>query len=439
MTIRVQTLRRLASKKIAKTQRGLATIFMTVILMLAVGLIALYTNRAAIMEQRLSANEIRTKQSFAAASAGLNHALSYMRKGGIDKISNTTLVAPPDGIPDIITSNTLTNNSGRPTYYKAAYCDPLNIPYTNCPSTHTGALSCTLPPVGQPQPVIPINLSRVAIISCGWNDDDSSVQRMVQIAGFTPSLGGGISTPVTTRGTTNLLTGGASILNYFNDLTVWSGGSLLGQSNTGKTFIRNDATHPTASLSDPYRNVGNSPACNNPPTGYQCSTQGSTLGHDTVGNDTSLSRLSPDGFFQYFFGQTPISYRDSTATWVVDLGGALASPDSRSLSSIVGMRDNTIWVEGNASLPGNIGTQDHPVILIVNGDFNLGSNSEINGLVYVTGNITGNGTPTIYGGLVGASNATANGNLKVIFDPKVLGGASNLGQAALLQGSWRDW
>ncbi|KJK26168.1 hypothetical protein UB46_01215 [Burkholderiaceae bacterium 16] len=404
---------------------------MTVILLLAVGLIVLYTNRAAIMEQRLSANEIRTKQAFAAANAGLDQALAYMRKGGIDQDKN--------GVVDVITPNTLTSTNGNPSYYKALYCDPLDIPYTNCPTTHTGAMSCTLPPAGQPQPVVPMDLSRVAILSCGWSDDDSSVQRIAQLGGFTPSVGGTISTPLTSRGTANLLTGGATILNYFNDLTVWSGGDLLGQSNTGKTFIRNEVTNPTASLNDPYRTVGNSPSCNNPPTGYQCSTQGSTLGHDTVSADTRLSSLSQDGFFQYFFGQTPVAYRDSTATWVVDPAGALTTSNSTNLNSIVNMQDNTIWVQGNASLPGDIGTQDHPVVLIVNGDLDMGSNSVINGLVYVTGNITGNGSPTIYGALVTAGSANATGNLKVVFDPKVLGKASNLGQAARLQGSWRDW
>lgn len=431
MKLSAQTSRPVASRLTTSIQRGVATLFMTVVLMLAVGLIVLYINRGAILEQRLSANEIRTKQAFAAANAGLDQALAYMRKGGIDQDKN--------GVVDVITPNTLTSASGKPSYYQVAYCDPLDIPYTTCPATHSTALACTLPPAGQPQPPTPMDLSRVGLISCGWSDDDSSVQRIVQLAGFSPSLGGSISTPVTSRGTANLLTGGASVLNYFNDLTVWSGGDLLGQSNTGKTFIRDEVTNPVASLSDPYRDVGNSPSCNNPPTGYQCSTQGSTLGHDTVSNDTRLSSLSVDGFFQYFFGQTTTAYRDSTATWVVDPGSVLSRSNSTDLNSVVNMRDNSIWVEGNASLPGNIGTQDHPVVLIVNGDFNMSANSVINGLVYVSGNITGNGSPTIYGAVVSAGSTNVTGNLKVVFDPKVLDRASNLGQAGRLQGSWRDW
>jgi len=401
-------------------QRGATTVIVSVVLMLAAGLVVLYTNRAAIMEQRLSGNEIRQKQAFAAATAGIEHALAYMRKGGIDQ--------DKDGTADSLTSLTLAGTGSSSSYYMVAYCATNAIPA--CPSAHGSAMpACTAP----------ASLTQVAAVSCGWSDDDSSVQRVVQLMGNTPALAGTVSTPVITKGTTNLLTGGASILNYFNDLTVWSGGSFLGQSNTGKTFIRNQVTNPTASESDSYRSTGNSPGCNNPPTGYQCSTQGATIGHDTVLGDTNLSSLSADGFFQYFFGQSATTYRDQKATYKVDVNGTLSDSNSTSVSSIEGLQDQVIWVEGNASLPGNIGTQDHPVILIVNGDLNMGSNAVVNGLVFVTGSVTGNGSPTIYGALISGGSADTTGNPKVIYDPKTLRGGYGLGKAAKTPGGWRDW
>lgn len=413
-------------------QRGAATLFVTIVLLLAVGLITLYTNRSAIMEQRLSANEVRAKQALEAANAGIEHALAYLREGGQGYDHNG------DGVADTITSYSLTSTTGtnpRPSYYQAVYCSSAAFTPPVCPALHTGALACA--------GAGPTTTLELVAISCGWSDDDASVQRVIQVMQAGPALAGPISTPVVTRGTANLLTGGASILNYFNDLTVWSGGSLLGQSNTGKTFIRDISTNATANLTDPYRTIGTSPACLNPPAGYQCSTQGSTIGHDTVGGDTNLSSLSPAGYFQYFFGSTLAGYRDTTAGYVVDLSNTLTAPDSTSISSINAMNDRTIWVEGvpgtPVSLPGNIGTADKPVILIINGDLDLGSNIEINGLVYVQGNITGNGSPTIYGALIGAGNANVTGNLKVVFDPKVLGKAPTLGKAGKVQGSWRDW
>lgn len=185
-------------------QKGVGTVFVAMVLVLAASLIVLYTHRAAIMEQRLSGNEIRQKQAFAAASAGIDHALAEMRKAG-----GIPLVGSP-AVP-----KTLQDEDG--TFrYEARYCKPDSIPA--CPATKAGTLACTAPD----------SATNVAAISCGWSDDNASVQRIVQLMGNTPSLAGTISTPVITKGTTNLLTGGASILNYFDDLTVWAGGNFLG-------------------------------------------------------------------------------------------------------------------------------------------------------------------------------------------------------------------
>jgi hypothetical protein len=376
------------------------------------------------MEQRLSANEIRAKQALAAANAGVDHALAYLRNGGAD----LTNASP-------ITANSLTSSGGTQSYYKVAFRKSTETPTVSCPSTRGGAfLSDTTI----------TDLTKVAAVACGWSDDDSSVQRVVQLMTATPSTGGSISTPIITKGTTNLLTGGASAFNYFNDLTVWSGGSLLGQSNTGKTFTRDVVSDPVAVSTRDYRNTGNSPGCNNPPAGYSCSTQGSTLGHDTVGGDTNLSSLSADAFFQKFMGAPPTNYRENTATWIVDLSGALATKNSTSIGSIDNMVNNTIWVEANGTTPvslpaGPIGTPERPVVLVINGNLALGANTVINGLVFVTGDISGNGSPTVYGALISAGSANVTGNPKVIYDPKVLGAAVNTGKAAKLQGSWRDW
>lgn len=414
-------------------QQGVGTVFVSMVLVLAASLVVLYTHRASIMEQRLSGNEIRQKQAFAAAAGGIDHALAEMRKaGGIPRVANSV-------IPKLLEGDR----------FRVRYCGA-DATFISCSDTkESGSVTCKKPdPADRSKPPIeayPESATNVAAVSCGWSDDNSSVQRIVQLMGNTPSLAGTVSTPVITKGTTNLLTGGASILNYFNDLTVWSGGTFLGQSNTGKTFIRNEVTHPIAQLTDPYRNTGNSPGCNTPPTGYQCSTQGSTVGHDTVLGDNNLASLSPDDFFQYFFGLSPATYLSERITFVVDPGSKLTAMNngadtySTSTSSLDGLKGKAIWVEGDASLSGTVGTQDEPVILIVRGNLTLGSNVEINGFVFVTGDINSTGTPTVYGAMVSGGNANATGNLKVIYDPKALKGSAGLGKAAKLPGGWRDW
>lgn len=407
-------------------QQGAATIFITIVLLLAVGLIALYANRGAIMEQRLAANEIRAKQAFAAANAGLDAALAQWRA-----------VTPniPTTNADRVALTPLQNGGGQASYYQAGlYDSDPAVAKPACPALRTTAMPLA------PQPPA---LTQIIVVSCGWSDDNTSVQRVSQVIGPSESTGGTVQTPLIARGTANLLTGGATIMNYFNDLTIWSGGSVLGQSMTGKTFVRNIATNAIASENDPYRATGNSPACLNPPAGYECSTQGGTIGHDTVTGDTNLANKTHAQFFQYLFGKELTAYRDTDATKILS---------GNNTSSMVGMKNEVVWIEGNASfpngspvigaarIPGNPGTPAAPVIIIVNGDLDLsGFNGEINGMIYVHGNVTGNGGPTIYGAMIVAGNANASGNLKIIFDPVGLTNTPNIGRAAKLPGTWRDW
>lgn len=404
-------------------QQGVATLVVVQFLVLAVVLVLMYTNRGAILEQRLSANDVRARQAFAAANAGIDHALAHMQNGGIDHDS--------DDAADALNSVTLTNTSSGaspvPSFYQVTYCDP-TAALPACPSAHTGAMACTAP----------TDFSKVAAVSCGWSDDDTSVQRISQILEGTASTAGTAAAPLVSRGVANLLTGGASILNYFNDLTVWSGQSLLGQSNTGKTFTRDIASQAVADPDFNFRNVGTSPACNNPPNGYTCSTQGSSLGHDTIVGDTNLASLSSDAFFAKFFGKSPTVYRDSVATWKVDLTGSLSSPDSTSVSTVEGKDGQVVWVEGNMDLV-QLGSLDRPSILIVNGNLNLSSNPTVYGLVYVTGSITGSGSPTVYGAMITNGSASANGNIKVVYDPASLSKVNSIGKAARLPGGFRDW
>jgi hypothetical protein len=63
---------------------------MTLVLLLLVSMVVIYTARGVLFEQRVSANDFRSRQAFEAAESGLQMALAYIgSSGGADK----------DGIP----------------------------------------------------------------------------------------------------------------------------------------------------------------------------------------------------------------------------------------------------------------------------------------------------------------------------------------------------
>lgn len=381
-------------------QRGFAALIVSGAMFFVALLVLLYVNRGAVLELRLSAHEVRAKQAFAQALAGLDHALAYMRQGGIDHNGDNA----PESVAGAL--------------YRAAFCSPGAGATPACPATPGAMSGCT----------VPANFTDVLVVACGWSDDSGSVQRVAQQLRGSPSTAGNAATPLVSKATTNLLVGGASIFNFHNDLTVWSGGATLGQSNTGKTFIR-DGFAATAGV-DP-RATGTSPSCNNPPPGYACSTQGATVGHDVVTGDTSLSGASSGSFFARFFGKQPADYRATTVTVDTTAAGA---------SALDGMTSQVIWIEGDVSLDDvTLGSAAQPVILIVNGNLRLTGTCTVNGLVYVTGDLDAQGTPTLYGSLVTAGDAEATGNLKIVYDPEVLNRVATIGRAAKVPGTFRDW
>jgi hypothetical protein len=405
MTRTMSTDRRRPQPASPRQQRGALALLVTSLLFLMSMLILLYVNRGAVAEQRMSANELRAKAAFAQATAGIDHALAYMRSGGIDQVA-------PVG-PDPV-------SGGR---YRAAFCSLAAEPPA-CPNTLDTLAACAAP----------ADPADVLAYACGWSDDNSSVQRVVQHLRGTASTAGNASTPLISKSATNILTGGPSIFNFENDLTVWAGAEILSQSNTGKTFVRDTFNYPREQPANINpRNTGNSPGCNNPPTGYTCTTQGSTIGHDVVVGDTSLSLATNDAFFQRFMGKPPDVYKET-----VVLPQFVVAPNQ--VSSLgAAANGNVIWVNGNLTLGSNLGTADRPVILIVDGDLAFNGSPEINGIVFVRGNLDTAASPTIYGSMIVAGQASGNGSMKIIYDSNVIARVTNIGRAAKVAGTFRDW
>lgn len=392
--------------------RGAVVLQITLMLVLLSSLAVFYTARNAINEQRVSANELRTRHAYNAALAGLDYAAAYMTAG-------KDLALFPPGV-------TLANSK-----YQIKFCSPsIAVNPPACPSSPTTPLACTPLAAGETAPLL---------LSCGWSDDSQAVVQMIEQVAGAPTLASSFNMPVVTAGSNNMLTGGGSILNYHNDLTVWSGGGVPTQSATGKTFIRDLVAAPSPDPTADYRNVGTSPSCNNPPPLYKCSSSGTGLGADVIANDTALSTLSTRDFFIGFMGSSPETYRDTIAKYKVDLNNSLANEDSTSLSSLAGMKDSSIWVEGSVSSQiGSIGTVDAPVVLVINGDWNVTGAPVIHGVVFVTGNLTGTGSPKIYGALL-SRQVSINGNAVVVYDPQAIQRSVRQGKVAHVPGTWRDW
>lgn len=383
-------------------QRGIGSLFVAVVLLILGTLLVITVSRTGLTEQRTVGNEFRRKQAFEAADAGLNQAFTQL----------SAAVRTNQDSPVTLDGNAK---------YTFAFCSHASAGL--CPGSPGAVTSCS-PPDSAVTP---------RIISCGWSDDDLGRVRITQLVGVVPGLSVSPTNPLTSKGAVNVQ-GSATITNYFNNLTIWTGGALTSVGNSGKTFIRNPM--------DPVPSAGTTPPA--PPTScqastnYVCVTDKNTTGPDIIAQDPTLFNVTNlfknytgvESVADYITQRNPIQVTSATSGTIPTL---LASTNPRRRAIVI-----------NEDLANNlnttIGAADDPVVLIINGNWTGGGNTVVHGMVYVTGNVDLAGGKTVYGSMVVEGTVAGTGSLDIIFDP--FGGNTvieNTAQPGLMAGTWRDW
>ncbi|HJV25673.1 MAG TPA: PilX N-terminal domain-containing pilus assembly protein [Aromatoleum sp.] len=389
-------------------QGGAATLLVTMVLLVAATLMVLYTSRALVGEQRMSANEMRANQAFEAAQGGLE--LSIERVNA----NKTFNAASVNGVWS-------SSNSS----YTVAYCSTGTFPAAQqCADRSSGGITpaCTAPGAGD---------ATAWVVACGWSDDNSARKRIVSFVAQSQPVPGTIANPLTSHGAVTF-SGNSTVVNYFNNLTVWTGNTLANTGNTGKTVIRRPTSTAGALTSNQVdTEVGNgNQVCNtNQAPDLICTTSTGVFGPDVIQSDSSLAGLTADQFFENFLGLPPTLYKATEAKEVVAGANAGTITDG----------GKVYWVDGNATISQDIGSLEHPVVIVVDGDLTLSGNSTIFGIVFVKGNLATSGGPKIRGALLATGDVNSAGALNVIYDPEAIRNTKTLGTYASAPGAWRDF
>ena len=454
---------------IRKRQRGAATLVVVMVLFFIISLVAAYTSRNLIFEQRTSANQYRSTQALEAAEAGLEWALTLLNFGRIN-----AACTPSTSITDTsfrqrylnIDSNTGTvlarSITPAPTPPISAELTPqcvfdavASTPAWNCscpvngapvlspPSSTVTAVSpafrvrfvridaaSALPPA-QPGVV------RVEVVGCTRLDNDclnftgqgQTNEGRVVVSSLVALSGNMASAPVaalTARGAVALLSGGA--LSVFNGasgslgLTVQSGGNIEFPGIVLRT------------------------------------TAGTPVDTSFVQNDPALNLLADaapytvgDRMFASVFSMFPEPFRQQQAAIQKTCGASGCSTgfvgtagDLRNLIALNPGRP--LWIAGSLTVdtPGDIGSATEPVLLVVNGDVQFTTAGvTIHGLVFVrkaSGWATG-GSGQFSGAVVSESGVGVGaGNLSISYSGSVLNALrGNTGTFVRVPSSWRDF
>jgi len=403
--------------KAINKQGGALTLAVSLTILMLSTLVTFNVSKAILMEQKISNNDIRAKMAFEAAEAGVVAALDYIetdpdRDGSVNTYGSSVACETSGGPADCVFD---TNSDG--------------VGDTNVASVGSATVTVTLTDLSG-------DMTRVRIVGVGVSDDGSASRSITQTLVTINPLPNAPDNPVITRGSM-IIGGSATVHNQEGHSTIWTGSEIDMGAN--------------ASTATEVPDVGGAgyPVCMDVPG--TCSlveaSDNAVKGLDVIENDTSLSALSDDEFFENFFGVNKTTYRASLVTMETT---AAAANIATHLAT-----HEVIWVEGNTTFSGvtvgcttpvtgsnvcpNANTK--PSIIIVNGNAAFSGGSQFYGILFVTGSVAVSGNTTIHGAMVTAGDAESStgGSFDVWYNSDVLAGTSLAGATSGSAGTWKDF
>jgi hypothetical protein len=386
-----------------RQQRGIATLYFAVTMVVLVIGSALLTSKSVFVQQKVSNNNVRSSQAFEAAEAGMAVASLYLANNP-DRDGDGIVDPVFDTDADQIGDSTTTAHAN-------------------------GFVTVTV------QDLSVGNMRAFRVTSQGFSDDRSANQTIVQSFQRLDPLPNGPRNPLVTRGSM-VIDGAATVLNPEGHSTIWSGNDVdLGSNNATATEIADpgQAGYPTCMYT--------------PMTCTTVTTSNRTaVGLDVVEHDSTLAHMTAALLFEGFFGATPTNYRSTYVTLETDSASA---DDDLHLAT-----NEVVWIEGDADLSAitvgctvavvgnNVCANENiePSIVIINGDLSTQSTPHFYGIVFVMGDVDLSGNVTLDGALIVAgSTNSSSGSFDLTYNSGILDSTRDNGALGTPTGNWHDF
>ncbi|MBE9610790.1 pilus assembly PilX family protein [Chitinilyticum piscinae] len=416
-------------------QRGLATLLIAVVMLIVLAFITLYSNRAIFIEQRTTTNQYKRTLALEAAQSGIDGFMGTL--GGTDTSQNFNKYFQKSGG----NWQLKTNYDNASKLNSAGYLNSSNSAYnhdfgqTGLKTADSGTLPLPKDAGGnnidgfaQTYTVYLATLgtNRFRMISRGCADACDYAEAFVMID-FT--ISGGAICPMDVNGTLNISTsGGSSIHGFTNNVKNSSGSDAY-------TCGVSVGTQGTGSFSDV---IGCVTQCNN------SSSNKYDPPYEITGG------VSKDTHFQNYFGTDINSLKASSSTSCL-LGAAGTDSNFSAVQTSINTTcagKKYVFIQGNLvfdSQFANVGlNRTPPMVLIVEGNLSMPnpSPSTLFGTLYVRGDAVSNipSSLTINGSAAFAGNLSTNGTISVYAtSPYSVIPSSSATKPSTSANSWRDF
>ena len=450
-------------------QRGLSTLVVAIVLLIAATFLTFFAAKVGIQEQRMAGNDTRQKDAFAVAEALMDRSKTFLEANAPDfgswgwqPCSGTAMPCGDgtntvyDGAWSQVRVRDLTTSDGTGTSGNAALGGLSGEAYflTRNPTVSGGSS----------EPLV--------LVAAGSSDDGTgqAVVRQVQRRVFTvqpgpvppltaPSVGviGSfhlVGNPnhamtadellqITPANCDDFSSGSGQLLSVwtednFNDLVNGVASWDICQAQ----FFKTNTDPLLSSKSDCFLGITTSGCgCQSTQDPMLTMCRSQNFSSSTDPNKLTACGIKdndpnfPDDVFAWVFGAAPADVK-SRADQVVENCNALSATST-----------GLIWVTGNCK-PGasQVGSRAEPVVLVVEGELDFGANKHVWGLVVAHNSpkVKLSGGFTIHGAMIVDSDSTvfqANGTYNAIYDPCVFAAIFNneeFVEYAPVEGSWSD-
>lgn len=475
------------------TQRGVAALVTSVVLLLVTALVMLYLNRSLIFEQKTSANQLRSTKAMETAEAGLEWAigmLNYTQDIGANcqavAASSTTFNFRKLYVQTYWGRTTLSTadqayfgTTGGGVYYDdTTAVVPVRHTFPGC-KINGSTLTCTCPLVDR---------SALAIGAGGVPSDPASAPPSgAELPAFTvafapvpaayppadaPNMTDPMAVLVTVTGCTattgncapGTLAGSVGVAGPDAVASVSAIVKLrpLLRAGPAAALTCGRTCAPGGSLNivntDPSTNgvTINSGSTSTVAGGAQTVTMpGLPPANSQIQNDESLSTLanaddsncSNSEVFKAYFGSSIEDYRaaatEINCSSAANCGSLLMAEYNNNKRNFY--FPNGLTLNNSSGLPGNQlgGPGGDAVTLVTNRGFDINGNISVYGVLFsndATFDYDGSGNGKVYGAVVACRDQTGNGNGTIAYDPSVVRGTQRGDTATALKipGSWTD-